>query len=256
MARMSLRNQITVSTSVTINAANATGVAPTRNCAKVNPALLPMKMPTGLPSMVADDPILVAITAISTKGCGRSLRVSQTWKTSASTTTMELTSSTTDASTADSTHRMSEKLTPFIFRRLMMVWMTQVRKPRSLSTPTMIIMPTRKKMISSSVALRMVWSVMAWQAIRIATPMNAAATRRSQKKSVVEITPAKTASVICWVGLTARPAIRPPKETASTIAANSKSLGLNLIMMDYSRKILLRKLLMRISPTSLLPSRT
>ena len=75
---------------------------------------------------------------------------------------------------------MIENETPFIFLRLMIDWMTQVRKPKSFSTPTMIIMPMRKKMMSSSVAFRMECSVMAWEAMRIATPMNAAATRRSQ----------------------------------------------------------------------------
>ena len=150
--RMSARNQKIVRARVATSEIRATGVAPTRNWAKVSPALLPMKMPTGLPSIVADEPMLVAMTEISTNGWGRSFSVSQTWKTSARTTTMDETSSTTEASTADSTQRMAVNETPFMFFRLMIDWMTHVRKPRSFSTPTMIIIPTRKNMMSSSVA--------------------------------------------------------------------------------------------------------
>ena len=79
-----------------------------------------MKIPTGLPSIVADEPMLVAITAISTNGCGRSFSVSHTWNTSANTTTMDDTSSTTDAITAESTQSIAVNDTPVILFLLMM----------------------------------------------------------------------------------------------------------------------------------------
>ncbi len=254
MERMSLRNQNTVMNSVATSEAMATGVAPTRNCANVSPALLPMKIPTGLPSIVAEEPMFVAMTAMRTNGWGRSFSVSHTWNTSASTTTIDETSSTTDARTAERTQSIAVNETPFMFLRLMMDWMTHVRKPRSLRTPTIIIMPTRKKIMSSSVALRMDCSVIAWVAISTATPRNAAATRRSQKNSVVEITPAKTASVTACVKPLARPPNQPPRDTAAMTAARRRTLGLNFIA--YSLNILLRNFGRRTTPTSLPPSRT
>ncbi len=105
--------------SVASKETNAMGVAPTRNWLKLKPALLPMKMPTGLPSMVAAEPMLVQSTAIITKGADRILSVSQTWKTRASTTTMEETSSTTLDSRADKPQRMIVKVVPFICFLLM-----------------------------------------------------------------------------------------------------------------------------------------
>ena len=100
-----------------------------------------------------------------------------------------------------------------IFFLLMISWITHVRKPRSFSTPTMIIMPTRNRMMSSSVPISICFSDIALQATSSATPMNATPTRRSQKSSVVEMTAENTASVSACVAFVASPASSPPNVT-------------------------------------------
>ena len=133
---------------------------------------------------------------------------------------MDDTSSTTDASTADRMQSIAVKDTPVMCFLLMITWMTHVRKPRSFSTPTMIIIPTRKRMMSSSVPRMRDLSVMALQAMSNATPMNATPTRRSQNRSVVEMTDANTARVSICVWFVARSAKRPQIVTPSTISAS------------------------------------
>ena len=156
--------------------------------------------------------------------------MSHTWNTRASTTTMDDTSSTTDASTAESRHSIAVNDTPVILFRLMIAWMIHVRKPRSFSTPTMIIMPTRNRMMSSSAPRTMDLSVIALQATSNATPMNATPTRRSQKRSVVEMTDENTASVRACVEFVASPASSPPNVTPHTINASSRNFGLKNFM--------------------------
>ena len=75
---MSLRNQSSSTPMVAMMLTTVMGDAPCRNCVKVNPAFVPMKMPTGLPSIVVGEPMLVQSTPIRTKGVGRSFSVSQT----------------------------------------------------------------------------------------------------------------------------------------------------------------------------------
>ena len=79
---------------------------------KWNPALCPIRIPTGLPNMVPLEPILVASTAIITNGFGFIFRVSHTWNTSAETKTIDVTSSTVQAMTADKKTMIATKLFP------------------------------------------------------------------------------------------------------------------------------------------------
>ncbi len=130
----------------------------------------------------------------------------------------------------------------------------------------MIIMPIRKKMMSSSVARSMPCSVMARVPMSTATPRKATATRCVQKSSVVQITVTNVQTAITARGVGASPIRCAPQPTKAMIAAMNPTLisarrgGVattgSLYMEHYSLKILFKKMGRSIIPISFLSSNT
>ena len=161
-------------------------------------AFVPMRMPTGLPSIVPVEPTFVAITLMRTNGVGRSFRVSQTWKTSARTKTMEVTSSTMPGMMPERSIRIAMNLRPVIFFALMIDWMIHVKKPMSLRAPTSVIMPTSSRMMCSSVLWTNSESVRTLSASSAEMPMKATPRRRSSNISVAQMMSVKTETAAIW----------------------------------------------------------
>lgn len=97
---------------------------------------------------------------------------------------IDVTSSTAHASSAEATAVTAMNFLPEIFGIETISCTTQVKKPRSRSAPTTIIMPTRNRMTSSAEDCTN-WAIESeFVQISTASPRKAIARRKPQKKSV------------------------------------------------------------------------
>ena len=162
-------------------------------------AFWPIRMPTGLPSMVPDEPTFVPITAMMRNGIGRIFSVSQTWKIRVATKTIEVTSSTMQDMNAPRKTIMATKKVPVIPLSPMTLWMIQVNRPSSLSTPTVTIMPIRNRITSSWHSSMKVGSVSTFVPMSAPIPTKAMASRDFQNSSVDMMMMMKMETEItCW----------------------------------------------------------
>jgi len=105
---------------------------------------------------------------------------------------IEVTSSTAHAKRADATDVINMNFFPLILGIDTISCTIQVKNPRSLSAPTMIIIPTRKSITGSSDDVTKLSSVSDFVNINTASPINAIASLKFQKKRVPRIIERKT----------------------------------------------------------------
>ena len=98
----------------------------------------------------------------------------------------------------ESSIRIATNLSPVIFFALMIDWMIHVKKPMSLRAPTSVIMPTRSRMMCSSVLWTNSESVRTLSASSAEMPMNATPRRRSSNISVAQMMSEKTDTAAIW----------------------------------------------------------
>ena len=147
-----------------------------------------MSIPTGFPSMVQAEPMFMAMTAMTTKGTGFRFRVSQTWKIRAEMKTMEVVSSAMQDRAAPMAQARQTNILAVMPGMGMTVMIIQLKRPRAFSTTMIIIMATRKRIMSSFDSSTRPSRFVMPPRTRMEMPTKAMGRWCSQKNSAVEMT--------------------------------------------------------------------
>ena len=142
--------------------------------------------------MVPALPILVLNTAIKIYGVGFNFNLSQTWKISVDIKIMEVTSSTAQANKAEAIDVTKINFLPVNLGIDTISWTIQVKKPKSLNAPTIIIIPTKNMITSKDEDMTKRGMFKDPDKISTARPKKAIANLKVQKNNVPKIIAIKT----------------------------------------------------------------